>query len=79
MHTNPMALDLDEYSLAVTRWPRLTFGDFTSRIEREFGVSPSGSALLRSGFYLHDKLDPGDIRCLCAQVGVPAEDFGVEG
>ena len=56
----------------------MTFREFATRMENEFGVRASGSGLLATGFRASDKLEPYDIRCLCDQVGVPAEDFGVD-
>ena len=65
--------------LAATHWRRLTFGEFASRLEREFGVAATAASGLGSaGFSSRDRLEPSDIRWLCNQVGVPAEDFGIE-
>jgi hypothetical protein len=59
-------------------WRPLTFGEFSSRMKREFGISSSVSGASLGGFQLRDQLGPSDIRWLCQQVGAPAEDFGVE-
>lgn len=59
-------------------WKRPTFGEFVERLEREFGISIGRNSLHFAGVTRGEKLEPSDIRTLCLQVGVPAEDFGIE-
>ncbi len=59
-------------------WRRPTFAEFVERLEQEFGVAPTGSGLHLVGIGLDEPLAPEDIKALCAQLGVPPEDFGVE-
>lgn len=68
----------EDLGQSATRWRRLTFGEFASRLQREFGVATAASGLGSAGFRSRDRLEPSDIRWLCDQVGIPAEDFGIE-
>ena len=60
------------------RWRRPTFGEFVEQIEHEFGSTPDLASLHAVGLGPGDPLEPGDIRLLCSEIGVPPEDFGVE-
>lgn len=62
---------------AARRWSRPTFGEFLERVEHEFGFTADLSALLLLGLGRDERLAPSDIEALCAQLGVPPEDFGV--
>ena len=59
-------------------WKRPTFGEFVTRLEREFGITIRRNGLHFAGVTRREELEPSDIRTLCLQVGVPAEDFGIE-
>lgn len=59
-------------------WKHPTFGEFVERLEREFGITIRRNGLHSMGVRRTDRLAPSDIRALCSQVGVPAEDFGIE-
>lgn len=61
-----------------SRWHGPTVAEFVERVEREFGAAPDLTRLLRDGMPAGDSLAPEDVRDLCHQLGVPAEDFGVE-
>ncbi len=58
-------------------WNRPTFGEFLERVQHEFGATVDVAGLLLLGFGRDEPLEPGDIKALCGQLGVPAEDFGV--
>ena len=60
-----------------SRWQGPTLGEFVDRVEREFGA-PSDLTDLLSGAGRNEPLAPAEVRALCGQLGVPAEDFGVE-
>lgn len=59
-------------------WKRPTFGEFVERLQREFGITIRRNGLHFAGVTRGEELEPSDIRTLCLQVGVPAEDFGIE-
>lgn len=60
-----------------SRWQGPTLKEFIERVEREFGAAPDLTGLLRADDR-HQSLRPAEVRVLCEQIGVPAEDFGVE-
>lgn len=60
-----------------SRWQGPTIREFIDRVEREFGAAPDLTGFLRDSDG-HQSLKPGEVRVLCDQIGVPAEDFGVE-
>jgi hypothetical protein len=62
---------------ATGSWRRPTFGEFLEQLEHEFGADVDTSSLLLTGLGPNERLAPSDIKALCAQLGVPAEDFGV--
>ena len=59
-------------------WKRPTFGEFVERLEREFGITHRRNGLHFAGVTRGEELEPSDVRTLCLQIGVPAEDFGIE-
>ena len=61
-----------------SRWEGPTVGEFVERVEREFGAAPDLTRLLGEGLLDTESLAPAEVRELCDQLGVPAEDFGVE-
>lgn len=61
-----------------SRWHGPTVGEFVERVEHEFGAASDLTRLLGNGMQSDDSLAPADVRDLCNQLGVPAEDFGVE-
>ena len=61
-----------------SRWDGPTVGEFVERVEREFGAAPDLTRLLGDGWLKSECLAPAEVRDLCNQLGVPAEDFGVE-
>jgi len=60
------------------RWNSPTFGEFLERVEHEFGAAADLAGLALLGFGRDEHLAPTDVQALCGQLGVPAEDFGVE-
>lgn len=60
-----------------TRWQGPTLDEFVRRVEQEFGASPELADLLVAEIGADENLQPDDVRVLCSQIGVPAEDFGV--
>ena len=61
-----------------SRWRGPTVAEFVERVEREFGAAGDLTRLLDDGMLRDEPLAPADVRDLCDQLGVPAEDFGVE-
>ncbi len=57
-------------------WQGPTLAEFVDRVEREYGAPSDLTGLLRNGAP-NDSLAPAEVRELCGQLGVPAEDFGV--
>lgn len=60
-------------------WRRPTLAEFVDRVEREFGSTADLGNLPLSGLTRSERLGPGELRDLCAQLGLPAEDFGLDG
>jgi hypothetical protein len=60
-------------------WRRPTFGEFLDQIEREFGSTPDLGNLPLTGLTRCERLGPGELRDLCSQLGLPPEDFGLDG
>ena len=56
-------------------WEGPTVAEFVQRVEQEFGASPDVGRLLADS--RQEPLAPAEIRALCEQIGVPADDFGV--
>ncbi len=61
-----------------SRWAGPTVAEFAARVESEFGTPGDLTRLLREGMLPDESLEPDEVRELCDQLGVPAEDFGVE-
>lgn len=60
-------------------WRRPTFAEFLDQVEREFGSVPDLGNLPLTGMTRSERLGPGELRDLCAQLGLPPEDFGLDG
>ncbi len=60
-----------------SRWHGPTVAEFVERVEREFGAASDLTQLIEDGRLSNESLAPSDVRDLCDQIGVPAEDFGV--
>ena len=60
-------------------WRRPTFAEFLDRVEREFGSTPDLGNLPLTGLTRSERLGPGELRELCGQLGLPPEDFGLDG
>lgn len=56
-------------------WEGPTLAEFIERVEHEFGATPDFTPMLAGD--RSDPLAPADIRALCEEIGVPADDFGV--
>lgn len=59
-------------------WRRPTFAEFVDRVEREFGPTADLGNLPWTGLSMSERLGPGELRDLCAQLGLPPEDFGLD-
>ena len=59
------------------RWSRPTLREFVAQLEHEFGNGVDLSALFHTGLGRNERLTPGDVKALCDQLGLPADDFGV--
>ncbi|MDX1500876.1 MAG: hypothetical protein R3325_00840 [Thermoanaerobaculia bacterium] len=70
-------VDRSRHALRGSRWPGPTFGEFVTELEHEFGSSVDTTSLFLTGLDRRDTLSPAEVKALCAQLGVPAEDFGV--
>lgn len=60
-------------------WRRPTFAEFVDRVEREFGSTADLGNLPLTGLTRSERLGPGELRDLCGQLGLPPEDFGLDG
>lgn len=56
-------------------WEGPTLAEFIERVEHEFGAAPDFTPMLAGD--RSDPLAPAEIRALCEEIGVPADDFGV--
>lgn len=65
-------------SLIESDWERPTFGEFVERLEHQFGLGADAEGLELAGLRRDEPLTPEEIRALCAELGVPPEDFDVE-
>ena len=61
----------------MTDWRSPTFAEFVAQVEHEFGGSVDVSRLFSAGLGSNEHLSPDEVKALCGQLGVPAEDFGV--
>lgn len=61
-----------------SHWQGPTLSEFCERVEREFGASTEIMGLPVAPGGSDESLAPSDVRLLCDQLGIPAEDFGVE-
>ena len=59
------------------QWRRPTLAEFVAEVEHEFGRSVDTTSLFETGIDRSETLSPDEVRALCGQLGVPAEDFGV--
>jgi len=61
-----------------SRWRGPTLAEFCERVEHEFGASTEIMGLPVAPGGSDESLAPSEVRLLCDQLGIPAEDFGVE-
>ena len=59
-------------------WTGPTVGEFSRRIEHEFGMTLDLVGPFLAGMSRSERLGASDVRVVCEQLGLPPEDFGVE-
>ena len=65
-------------SLWEQSWTGPTVGEFSRRIEHQFGVGSDLVGPFLAGLSGSERMGAEDVRAVCEQLGLPPEDFGVE-